>query len=74
MSSMRVIVDVNDDCRPGECSSECKKVCPVVRMGKECIQVGYVKATVFSDMCVNCGLCAKHCPKKAISVVLHETP
>lgn len=27
------------------------------------------KVTVFADRCKECGLCAVHCPKKAISFV-----
>ena len=34
------IAIVNDDrCKPKKCSQECKKNCPVVRIGKLCIEV-----------------------------------
>lgn len=74
MSDMRVKVTVDDCCKPSECAQECKKFCPVERMGKTCINVNHysVKARVFSDACINCDICTKKCPKKAISVEIHE--
>ena len=34
------IAIVNDDkCKPSKCRQECKRTCPVVRMGKLCIEV-----------------------------------
>jgi hypothetical protein len=39
-SSLTRIAIVNSDrCKPKRCRQECKKSCPVVRMGKLCIEV-----------------------------------
>ena len=35
----RVAIVSTDKCKPKRCRQECKKSCPVVRMGKLCIEV-----------------------------------
>ncbi|KAI8458242.1 RNase L inhibitor [Phakopsora pachyrhizi] len=35
----RIAIVSNDKCKPKKCKQECKKSCPVVRMGKLCIEV-----------------------------------
>ena len=35
----RIAIVNNDRCKPKRCRQECKKSCPVVRMGKLCIEV-----------------------------------
>ncbi len=40
---------------------ECKKSCPVVKMGKLCIEVGPTdkKAFLSEELCIGCGICVK---------------
>ena len=35
----RIAIVSTDKCKPKRCKQECKKSCPVVRMGKLCIEV-----------------------------------
>ena len=35
----RIAIVSEDKCKPKKCKQECKKTCPVVRMGKLCIEV-----------------------------------
>ncbi|WP_368860300.1 hypothetical protein, partial [Isoptericola croceus] len=35
----RIAIVNSDKCKPKRCRQECKKSCPVVRMGKLCIEV-----------------------------------
>jgi ATP-binding cassette subfamily E protein 1 len=35
----RIAIVSSDKCKPKRCKQECKKKCPVVRMGKLCIEV-----------------------------------
>lgn len=58
-------------CKPFECNLECKKACPVNRIGKECISVA--KTSIISNisevLCIGCSACAKKCPFSAITIV-----
>ncbi len=40
---------------------ECKKSCPVVKMGKLCIEVTSTdkKAFISEELCIGCGICVK---------------
>lgn len=60
-----------DKCKPKKCNQECKKVCPVVRMGKECISVTPTSscASIVETSCIGCGMCAKKCPFDAIQII-----
>lgn len=35
----RIAIVNQDKCKPKKCKQECKKSCPVVRMGRLCIEV-----------------------------------
>jgi len=66
------IAIVNDDkCKPKRCAQECKKSCPVVRMGKLCIEVNKNDKTalISEDLCIGCGICVKKCPFEAINII-----
>lgn len=36
----RIAIVNPEKCKPKKCNQECKKSCPVVKMGKLCIEVG----------------------------------
>ena len=60
-----------DICKPKECNLECKKACPVNRIGKECITVNKSSKTskINEILCIGCSACAKKCPFNAITIV-----
>lgn len=57
----RIAIVNSDKCKPKRCRQECKKSCPVVRMGKLCIEVSTdVKlASISEELCIGCGICVK---------------
>lgn len=55
-------------CKPSQCAHECRKACPVNKIGKECIKVE--KKSIISEiLCIGCGACQKKCPFGAITIV-----
>jgi ATP-binding cassette subfamily E protein 1 len=63
------IVDA-ERCKPSKCNQECKKKCPVVQMGTECVQVNKTSTqAVILDTCNGCGVCTRVCPFQAIKIV-----
>lgn len=67
----RIAIVSNDKCKPKKCRQECKKSCPVVRMGKLCIEVSPTDKIAFisEELCIGCGICAKKCPFEAITII-----
>ena len=67
----RIAIVNPDRCKPKKCKLECKRSCPVVRGGQECIQVTPVdKASyIAEDLCIGCGICVKKCPFGAITII-----
>lgn len=46
---------------PAPYTQECKKSCPVVRMGKLCMEVEKTSPMVYisESLCIGCGICVK---------------
>ncbi|XP_046408617.1 protein Pixie [Ischnura elegans] len=67
----RIAIVSADKCKPKRCRQECKKSCPVVRMGKLCIEVTLNDkiATISEELCIGCGICVKKCPFEAIAII-----
>ena len=57
----RIAIVKADKCKPKRCRQECKKSCPVVRMGKLCIEVTPTDkmAYISEELCIGCGICVK---------------
>lgn len=67
----RVAIVKEDKCKPKKCRQECKRSCPVVRLGKECIEVNPNSklAYISEELCIGCGICVKKCPFEAINII-----
>lgn len=67
----RIAIVNNDRCKPKKCRQECKRSCPVVRMGKLCIEVTPADkiANISEQLCIGCGICVKKCPFEAITII-----
>jgi len=70
-TSSRIAVVNGDKCKPKKCRQECKRSCPVVRMGKLCIEVkGTDKiAWISEELCIGCNICTKKCPFEALTII-----
>ena len=68
---VRVAIVKEEKCKPKKCKQECKKMCPVVKMGKECIEVVPTSkiAYISEELCIGCGICIKKCPFEAIHII-----
>ncbi|MEM7821286.1 MAG: ribosome biogenesis/translation initiation ATPase RLI [Candidatus Aenigmatarchaeota archaeon] len=70
----RIAVIDRELCKPKKCQLVCRKVCPKVRAGEDCIYFNEDKNLVFIDegICIGCGLCVRACERsgfKAITIV-----
>lgn len=69
--NQRIAIVSDDKCKPKKCKQECKRSCPVVLMGKLCIEVTEASkvAYIAEDLCIGCGICVKKCPFEAITII-----
>lgn len=67
----RIAIINSDKCKPKKCKQECKKTCPVNRMGRLCIEVTPESkiAYISEPLCIGCGMCVKKCPFGAIMII-----
>jgi len=67
----RIAVIQKEKCNPLGCGNFlCIRVCPVNKMGEECIVKGDDgKPRINEELCTGCGICPHRCPFDAISII-----
>lgn len=71
MHVVRIVVLDADFCKPGDCSKECIRFCPIVRTGTEAIKYdpSMTVPIIAETLCTGCAICVKKCPYRALKVV-----
>jgi len=69
--SHRIAIVNPKKCKPKKCNQECKNFCPVIRIGKLCIDVSPTSkiANISEELCIGCGICVQKCPFDAIKII-----
>ena len=67
----RIAVLDRELCTKKKCGYLCSNICPVNRMGQECIVVEEETdfPAISEQLCIGCALCAKKCPMNAITII-----
>ncbi|XP_003385847.1 PREDICTED: ATP-binding cassette sub-family E member 1-like [Amphimedon queenslandica] len=67
----RIAIVNSDRCKPKKCKQECRRSCPVNKMGKLCIEATPADklAKISEELCIGCGICVKKCPFSAIVII-----
>jgi len=70
-SLTRIAIVNKDKCKPNKCVQECRRVCPINKNKKLCIDVTPASkmAIISEELCIGCGLCVKRCPFYAIHII-----
>ena len=67
---MRIAIIDKKKCNPVSCGNFlCMRVCPVNRMGKECVIQERDKPAIEEELCTGCGICPRKCPFEAIDII-----
>lgn len=68
----RIAIVEADRCKPKKCRQECKKSCPVVKIGKLCIEVAPTSklSYISEELCIGCGICVKVSRAVALSIAV----
>lgn len=71
MKKKRIAVIDRELCTREKCGYICMNVCPVNRMGEECVvkdeETGFPLINELA--CIGCGICVKKCPVHAITII-----
>jgi ATP-binding cassette subfamily E protein 1 len=69
----RIAIIDKDKCQPKACNYLCHRVCPVVRMGENAIEITnkekWSPPIINEELCTGCGICPNKCPFNAIKIV-----